>query len=216
MSNKKINCGKETLIPKNRWVNEDEIQGNDEKVLKHPIINEAFEKIIEEFCPKHDTAFMSLCTATRPYSKSPKWKKFIELYSDKADLIICSNGGIIPIEFEDCYPYLTYDAHGQKKYDDIYIEYTYNRLMKFFQNHHYKNIIFNFRPTLRNKIAALKFKENFHFYPVNIYIVPTENTWEELRKYWKENNKIFHYFPDIEPIVLKEINSVIKKCDETT
>ena len=211
MSKKKINCGEETLIPKDRWVNEEEIQGSDKKILECPIFNEAFEKIIKEFSPKHNTVFMSLCTATRPYSKSPKWKKFIELYSNDVDLIVCSGGGIIPIKYEKCYPYLTYDSRGQKEYDEPYIECLYNRLMKFFQYHHYDNIIFNFRPTSRNRIAALKFKENFNFYPVNVYIVPTDNTWEKLRKYWKDNNKVFHYFPDIEPIVLDEINSIIEK-----
>ena len=163
---KKINQGSELLIPRNEWVPPKQIQGNDKIVLTSPIIKKAFQKILDLHKMKNDTCFVSLCTSTRPYSKSLKWKKFKESL-DNIDLIVCSNGGIIPLEFENCYPYLTYDAHGERKYDNLYIKITYARLKLFFEKFPYKNIIFNFRPNLRNRICALKLKQE---YKGNIYI----------------------------------------------
>lgn len=207
--NKKINQGKDTLIPRNEWVNESEIQGTDDMVLNHPIMEKAFKNIVESFTPNHKIALVSLCTSTRPYSKSRKWKKFIEEFSDYADMIICSNGGIIPIEYEDCYPYLTYDAHGQAKYNEMYIKKIYERLMIFFNKHHYDIIVFNFRPTLRNRKSAIKFVENYKG-DSKIYILPTEEAWENMLARWRSSPKSAHYFPDIEPEILNELKEVIK------
>lgn len=124
-------------------------------------------------------------------------------------MIICSNGGIIPIEYEDCYPFLTYDAHGQAKYNEIYIQKIYERLIKFFNNFHYDIIVFNFRPSLRNRKSAYKFVENYTG-DSEIYILPTNETWDAILKKWRESDfKGGHYFPDLEPEVLEEISAVI-------
>lgn len=65
----KISQGEETLIPKSEWVDKKEIQGTDAMVLQHPMMNRAFEKILDLHKPKHDIALVSLCTSTRPYSR---------------------------------------------------------------------------------------------------------------------------------------------------
>lgn len=206
---KKVNQGRDFLIPKEEWVDESEIQGTDEMVLNHPMMERAFNRIVETFTPHHKIALVSLCTATRPYSKSRKWKKFIEKFSDNADMIICSNGGIIPIEYEDCYPYLTYDAHGMARYDKMYIQKIYERLMIFFTKHHYDVIVFNFRPSLRNRKSALKFVEDYKG-DSQIYILPTEETWNAVLEKWRKSDfKGGHYFPDLEPEILKELEEVI-------
>ena len=84
----KVNKGSTLLIPKKEWVPEKEIQGNDEMVLTHPVMKKAFNKILQLHEMKHNIAFVSLCTSTRPYSKSLKWKNFKERYGDYADMII--------------------------------------------------------------------------------------------------------------------------------
>lgn len=204
----KVNKGLPLLIPEEEWVPEEEIQGNELKVLQHPMVQKAFLKILNLHKPKHDIAFVSLCTSTRPYSNSPKWKKFKELFGDRCDLIISSNGGIIPIEFEECYPYLTYDAHGNSKYDDIYNQILFNRLVLFFRKFPYKHIIFNFRPTLRNRKAALKFRQEY--FKSNIYILPSPETYEKARQ-----NKFKprgSYFPDLSYEVLKELENAVSYC----
>lgn len=87
---KKFNCGSDFLIPRDEWGTEADIQGGDEHLLKSPIMNRAFNKILEIWRPRHKMALVSLCTSTRPYSKSRKWKTFKELFGDDCDLIICS------------------------------------------------------------------------------------------------------------------------------
>lgn len=204
----KINHGSDLLIPKEQWVGVSELQGREDKVLKHPIINQAFERILELHEPKHKVCLVSLCSSTRPYSKSRKWKKFIEEFGSDADLIICSNGGIIPIEFESCYPYLTYDAHGMSEFDDLYVKITYERLMLFFNKHHYDRIVFNFRPTLRNRKSALMFKQTYKK-GSEILILPTPMVYEAARreKFQPSGNR----YPDISKLVLEQIRRGINR-----
>lgn len=204
---KKRNAGSDLLIPHDRWVPESEIQGTDEMVLFHPIMQEAYKRILSLHRPKHDTALVSLCTSTRPYSKSPKWKEFKKEFGDSADLIICSNGGIIPIEFESCYPYLTYDAHGQKKYDKIYCQVVYKRLMEFFGKHRYKKIVFNFRPKLRNRASALKFAQDYRG-DAEIYILPSVRAYQSAQSRGFPKGRMF---PDLDPAVMAELKAAINK-----
>lgn len=201
----KINQGSDLLIPHEQWVSEDAIQGDEIKTLHSPIVEKAFQRILELHKPKHRVALVSLCTSTRPYSKSPKWKKFIELFGEKADMIICSNGGIIPIEFESCYPYLTYDAHGEGKWDKVYINTCYRRLMEFFNKHHYQKIIFNFRPGMRNRLAAQAFIRDFKG-GSRIIILPTKEAYREAQKAGFPAGKMF---PDLDPRVLEELRRYI-------
>lgn len=203
----KVNKGRDLLIPRNQWVAECEIQGNDEMVLLHPMMEKAFQNIIKLHKPKHKTALVSLCTSTRPYSKSRKWKEFGRLFGDNADLIICSNGGIIPIEFEDCYPYLTYDAHGQKKYDRLYCKVVYRRLMEFFAVHKYERIVFNFRPGLRNRAAALKFQQDYTG-GAEIFILPSQLAYRDAQRRKFPKSKMF---PDLDDAVLAELDKAINK-----
>ena len=146
---KKENKGDERLLKKSEWVAPEQIHGTDETILNSPVMVKAQERILEDFTPKNSIALVSLCTTTRPYSKSRKWKKFKSEFD--VDLIISSNGGVIPIEYENCYPFLNYDAHGEDHYDDLYRLYITRNLVRFFCLKKYKYIIFNFRPTLRNQ-----------------------------------------------------------------
>lgn len=199
------NKGEETLIPKERWVDPKEIQGAEIKTLRHPIIEEAFQKILEMYIPKHDIALVSLCTTSRPYSTSRKWKRFKKMWEDEVDFIICSNGGIIPLEFENCYPYLTYDAHGEKENDREYVEQCYRRLRIFFKKFEYKRIIFNFRPNLRNRIAAENFKKRSN---TECLILPTTNTYAKARSEGFSDGTMY---PDLDRNVVEEIDKAIKK-----
>lgn len=210
MSKKKENCGNEKLIPKNEWVSADEIQGEDEtKILQHPILERCFQKINQEFNPKHKIAFVSMCTVTRPYKNSRKFKVFFDRgYNKNADVIVGSSEGIVPEEYWESYPYMTYNTHERGKKNLVYINTLYNRFMDFFSKHHYDVIVFNYRPSLINRISAEKFKENYKGNS-EIYILPTIETWENLKKYWKENKKTINYFPDLEPMVLKELDEVL-------
>lgn len=206
---KKENCGNEKLFKKSEWIDKKFIQGDDALVLKSPLMETAFRKILSLFTPKHKIALVSLCTSSRPYSKSRKWKTYKELFGKHCDLIVCSNGGIIPEEFWESYPYLTYDAHGQKKFDKMYIYIIYKRLMEFFAKNHYEKIIFNFRPNLRNRISAQQFVKNNGGGMAKVYILPTVHAFRNAIK--RGNVGPFRYYPDLDVDNLKEIEQAINE-----
>ena len=207
MKNRK-NIGDDILIPYDDWVNPKSIIGED-KCLKSPLMEKAFRQILKKHKPKHNICFISLCTSTRPYSKSPKWKKFKE-YENKMDLVISSAGGVIPIEFENCYPYLTYDGYERPKNDKLYIQKTYSRLKIFLNRFDYKYIIFNFRPNLRNRISAEMIKKTSNNKD-NIFIYPSkENYLLSKRNGFKPST---HYYPDLSFECMNELNEIIKEIE---
>lgn len=208
MGKPKINQGSEYLLPKEQWTTAENIQGDEIKTLQSPVIEAAFQRILQLHTPKHKIALVSLCTSTRPYSKSRKWKKFIELFGNDADMIICSNGGIIPIEFESCYPYMTYDAHGEGKWDRQYINTCYRRLNEFFGKFHYEKIVFNFRPNMRNRLAALAFQRDYKG-SSKIVIVPTVAAYKAAQRDGFKPAGM--RYPDLSHSVIDEMRKEIEK-----
>lgn len=204
---KKSNIGSDLLIPRERWVTEAELQKTEAMVLRHPIMEEAFEQIVKLHKPKHKIALVSLCTSTRPYNKSRKWKEFERQFGNDADMIINSSGGVIPMEYADCYPYLTYDVHRQKEVDNLYCQVAYRRLMTFFNAHKYEKIIFNFRPGLRNRACALKFRETYTG-GAEVFILPTLAGYKAAQRGGFPKGKMY---PDIDDIVLDEIAKAVHK-----
>lgn len=155
-ADKTLPQGGDYILPRDKWPALSEIQGNDETVLRSKTMNEAFENVLRLHRPFHRTVLFSLCTATRPYSKARKWAKYVEHFERYADLVVHSNGGIVPIEMEGQFPYLNYDAKGQSKFDRIYIEVGIKRVLRFLTAHRYANVLFNYRHNMRNFQIALR------------------------------------------------------------
>ena len=158
------------LIPKSERVPVEELCG-EENVLNSPIIEKAFRKILEEYKPKNDYVIFSLCTHTRPYIKSRKWEMLDKCFGETCDLIVCSNGGIIPLEYMCCYPYLTYDAPHvpSGKYDELYCNIFERRLREFLNKNSWKKCIFLFIPDSRNYKRLKLIEEDFN----NWLVLPT-------------------------------------------
>lgn len=209
---KKMNVGGELLIPRDRWAKEKELHGNDELIINHPIIKEAFEKILEIYSPEKKIAFVSLCSSTRPYSAGRRWKNFVKLFSNDCDLFISSNGGFIPIKYEMQYPFLSYDARGTHEFDNLYINTQIERFNKFFSIHRYRFVMFQFRPNLRNSRSALISgeylkKENLI---EDFSILPDEEIYSRAQKekdFWIG----YRMFPELHPVILKPIINKIKE-----
>ena len=153
MSTKKYRGGS-LLIPYSEQCPIEDLWGDDALVISHPIMNKAFAEVIARHSALHPIALVSLCTATRPYRKSEKWKVFKNLFEPFADLIIMSNGGIVPIKFEEQFPYPAYDAKGDPKHDGLYHDVLVGRLIRFFTVHRYRYILFNTPYTQRNRAAC--------------------------------------------------------------
>lgn len=122
----------------------------EENVLKSPVFNEAFESVCKLYQPKHEIAIFSLCTQTKPFSSSMKWRGIIKIFGSWTDLIICSSAGIIPLEFENCYPFNTYDSHSGHEGDESLSEYSKNlfeyRCRTFLTKFKWKYVIFLLDP----------------------------------------------------------------------
>ena len=173
----KQNCGGEVLIKKEDWCNADEIQGTDLDVIQHRIMNLAFSRVCERYKQTNSTALLALCTARRPYSTTPTWKSFIKTCCGKADLIVASNGGLIPLEFESEYPYMTYDAKGEKENDARYIEAMIERMVTFFSSREYNKILLVFRPNKRNIKAGRIACERMG---IEYKVLPSPQVWYEM------------------------------------
>lgn len=207
---KKKNTGGELLIRKDKWVNESEIQGNDEKVLTSATMIEAQEQIIKNFKPSSKIAFVSLCTSTRPYSKSRKWKHFIENIKS-VDFIVCSNGGIIPMEYESQYPYMTYDAHGEKKFNKIYQIFIARNLIRFFTKIKYDYIVFNFSFKQRNKTASIWASQYLksHGHIKDYSFAPSDEVYKKAQQEGF-SKKGYSMYPDIYPTIFKDIKRQVQ------
>lgn len=209
MAVKKTNVGDEKLLRKSEWVSEELIQGNDELVLNASIINKAQERILDQYKPTNNIALVSLCTATRPYSKSQKWKKFLQEIKG-VDFIISSNGGVIPIQYESSYPYMTYDAHGESKFDELYQIYTIRNLIRFFILKRYDHIVFNFRPTLRNRksgVLAGRYLQQ-RGYIKSYKVCPSRDIYAKAAKSFTYR---YQLFPDIHPVILNDMKDTVLK-----
>ena len=128
------------------------------------------------------------------------------LFGKSADLIITSNGGVIPIEFENCYPYLTYDAHGEKKYDAPYIAKMIVRLEAFLRRFPYRFCLFHYRHNLRNVVAVTAVGRKLKAEGVieDFAVLPVRQHYEQAQqeKFFKRG---FAMYPELWPCMLDPV-----------
>ena len=168
------------LVPwHERPANNEGLMG-EKPLLENPLIDKLCEKMREDYVPKHKFAIFSLCTSTRPYINSPKWRTFYKNFGEVADLVICSNGGIIPIEYQYCYPFTVYDAHGNSETDELYKQKFKERLDLFLEKHanHWDKIILSFLPTSRNREVVKDYGQGNDKY----YVLPSQEVYDRIRK----------------------------------
>lgn len=209
----KTNQGNDLLIPRDEWVDPKLICGNDRQVLCSPVIQKAFERILTLHKPKHRIALFGLCTTTRPYSTSVTWKKRKKMWGGVADLIITSNGGVIPIEFENCYPYLTYDAHGHKQYDELYKYILGQRLLTFLRTFSYQFCVFHYRPKLRNHHMCLTVgaKAKAQGLIEDFAVLPTAKSYPSL---YKNPTMFDKYYPEFHPSLIPQVHEKMLEFSE--
>lgn len=166
---------REYLFSKNAWCDIEDITG-EENVLNSKLIQEAYEKIIKDYKPKHKYAIFSLCTHTRPYLKSRKWAMYYKCFGKSCELIVCSNGGIIPMEYMNCFPFLDYDAPYTEELNEEYKRLFILRLKNFLDNFSFEKIIFIFKPNSRNYEALMELPM-----PHNSILIPSLEMYENIK-----------------------------------
>lgn len=209
VTDKSILVGDEKLVKKSQWIPLSEMN-TDIKILTHKIFDNAFNKIVREHKPKHNVALISLCISTRPYHLGRKWKRYIEEFGDKADLIVTSSGGVIPQEYWNSYPYLNYDGDSAKVANKLYAEKMEKRLLKFFKTHSYDYVVVNFRPKLRNTPVATKVfsKLKQQGFVKDYVIVPTQEAYSELQSRGFPGGKMY---PDLDEKILGQIRESVEQ-----
>lgn len=150
---KAIAVGGDKLVPRDQWAPASELHG-DLKILQSPVFEIAQRAIVEQHVPKHPIAYCGLCTETRPYSSGTKWQTIKQRIGAEVDLIVLSNAGVIPLQFERQYPYLTYDGLGVPDNDPLFLQTNRPRWEAFFSRHRYELVIFHLRPNQRNRSLA--------------------------------------------------------------
>lgn len=202
--------GTDDLIPRTDWCDLAEIQGRDPDVLRSPTIGRAFERVVETWRPRHPIALVSLCTATRPYTASLKWSAFAAAFHDQADLIVCSNGGIIPLPMERCFPFLNYDAHGEAQFDDEYVRVVGQRLGVFLRQHRYRRVIFNFRHNMRNHRIAVDLGPALVTEGATeaFAILPTREQYEQAQRE-RFHLSGFKMFPELYPVMFDPLRALV-------
>lgn len=209
VKDKSILVGDEKLVKKNKWIPLSDMN-TDIKILTHKLFDNVFNKIVREHTPKHNTAFISLCTSTRPYQLGRKWKKYVSEFEDKADLIVISSGGVIPQQFWNSYPYLNYDGDSAKSANKLYAQKLEKRLLKFFKTHHYDYVVANFRPKLRNTpvIEKVFSKLKKGGQVRDFIIVPTQEEYEDLQSRGFPGGKMY---PDLDEKIFENIKKSVEK-----
>lgn len=100
---------------------------------------------MENYKPKHDVALITLCSSKKPYRDNRLINQFYKMCENKADVFVLSNPGIIPIEYDNYYPFRWYNWNEDEETLEIkkqYYEALKNRIEQWF-NHftQYKKII---------------------------------------------------------------------------
>lgn len=206
-ANKALLQGGTELLPRRTWPALEEIQGNDLTMFNSPTIARAYEAVLEKWVPCHEVMLTSLCTATRPYSASRKWWAYESLLGEDVDLVICSNGGIVPLPYQWQFPYLNYDAKGQSQFDKKYIEVVGHRLARFIRHFHYRHVVFAFLQGARNRLIAE------HIGPLLMQegaiegytILPSDKVRSQASEEIAGNPNGYLVYPDLWPCMLQEV-----------
>jgi len=147
---KPILPAEQEIIPRKEWDLEG-LYGATEKQLLHPHFDRMIEHFARFYTPRHNIAVISLCASTKPYRENPYINWYWEKSKDFADYFIISNPGMIPIEYDNYYPYRYY---GWPEYEEtpeikeLYLNTIKKRLEIWFNLFYgeYTNIISIIRP----------------------------------------------------------------------
>lgn len=128
-----------------------ELSGVGEEFLTHPHFEVWQDYLLRWYEVPGDKGIILFlpCSHRKPYSESETHKGVIRklVESDcrgRAHEVMLSNAGLVPREFEDCYPFNAYDWDEGEETEEIknrYIEVTSKRIMKYLKAHKYGKVL---------------------------------------------------------------------------
>lgn len=152
-NNPKIEVDEETFrfIPKFQPSMRENLTGVGERYLTHPHFEVWQDYLVRWYQkPKEKRMVLFLpCSYKKPYSESKTHKKIIATLSELnareiVHEVMLSNAGVVPREFENLYPFNSYDWDEGLETEEIkkrYIEVTAERIRKYLQTHRYEKIL---------------------------------------------------------------------------
>ena len=187
------------------------------------LLTRRLKRILEEHKPAHKVALISLCAATRPYSKAEKWKKYVATFGDKADLVVVSAGGVIPSRFWECYPFMTYDIKEDiKSADGLYEKKMYDRVTRFFTRFQYDHVVASFLPRSPNRPVAQQVLTDLqNAGSIGSFVITPNKAEMDEDKRWRQSAGLdkpgyWTRFPEINPYALEAISCAINsRCQES-
>lgn len=121
------------------------LDGVGEKYLTHPHFEVWQDYLLRWYHPPESKEFLLFlpCSYRKPYSMSNTHKKIINKLSKLSNRlriheVMLSNAGVVPREFEDYYPFNSYNWDEKKENPEIrrrYIEVTGERIESYLRNH---------------------------------------------------------------------------------
>ena len=130
------------IIPRLNW-DFSKLAGNDKKFLKDELFDFSFDCVINNFSKKNDVLIVLEPFKKKPYIDNKAYN-FVKNYSDKADICVASEIGVVPMypkDFSNLYPfrYFTYIKDENAKSP---LKYTTKKLEKFIKHFDYKYVLF--------------------------------------------------------------------------
>jgi len=140
----------EEIISRDQW-DLSGLKGATDKQLLHPHYVTMQKYFLNgNYQPKHNIAVLMLCANKKPYRDNFLIKRFYMLSKNTADFYILSNPGIIPIEYDNYYPFRWYEWNEKEEIPEIKQLYTeeLRKRIEIWFNHfnNYKKIISIIRP----------------------------------------------------------------------
>ncbi|OYT54145.1 MAG: hypothetical protein B6U72_03685 [Candidatus Altiarchaeales archaeon ex4484_2] len=126
------------------------LSGVGERYLTHPHFEVWQDYILRWYRPPSGkkTLLFLPCSYTKPYSRSRTHRGIINVLIDYKGIheVMLSNAGVVPREFEDYYPFNSYDWDESKETGEIkerYIGVTKERIIRYLQTHggHYRRVL---------------------------------------------------------------------------
>ena len=138
------------IIPRKDWDLQG-MKGATSLQLLHPHFSIMKQYFFENFQPSSTTAVVMLCANKKPYSYNATIKQYYNLSkSHNADFFILSNPGVIPIAYDNYYPFRWYEWNEYEETPEIkelYYNTTKERIEEWFNKFsQYKKIISVIRP----------------------------------------------------------------------
>jgi predicted RNA-binding protein len=137
------------VIKREEWDLEG-MKGATIKQLCHSHFNTMKDYFFSNFQPLSTTAVIMLCSNKKPYSANNTIKSFYKIATRyKADFFIVSNPGVIPISYDNYYPFRWYEWNEYEEtpqIKELYYEVTMRRLEEWFTHFPYKKVVSVIRP----------------------------------------------------------------------